>query len=944
MPGTPLDVILEPRLGPRKSARRQRVTIGSVVPVFFDIRDDQTGALVPGATGVSALYWLPDPAEGESAFQPLDATEITAGTWQVLVPTSRPGSYVAWLSIQGPIAQTAELTFDVTSVGGLSLTSTGTVPWGEVQASGAAAGASAGLAAGRSAGAAAGSTAGVAAAKPFADSAAASEGIALDAADMSREERIAAQAAKDAAVGARDTSVTAAADASAKAQTAAERASAADAAANTASTAASAAVAGANIYPDTATGLAAVAEGATFNVAGAGATYATTYRKVAGAAVPVQSYPSKAALDAVPVLSEPGFTERALAVVDTLGNIAMGLSGDAKTLELVFALLRGMTDGTVRLERRDGTQGIEVRADGVALPGLMSSTSTQGNGGVAFADADGFVIGEGRPDGDWLLSGWRLVRSGSKARLFGPDGTEVIASLVGGGATLAGMDVLQTAHPDFSFAVADAAGYIGFGIAPNATAKGTGLGGTTATVTPAEVAALDSEAAAYSSRVRRRYVGDLHQPVEGIVLWIVYGQSLSAGLEGWPALSKLARFDNLMMGQSVHSLTDGTTWTPIGGSAAFQSLISTVRNSGVGVMADAEVAQLAFGAGNAGETSLEGFLAQFRQAWLRARGKIGGDPANRFVAVSCGVGSKTVAELSQGADPEVFNRIRQAITLAKAQADAAGLSFSVGGILYNQGENDYSATTYDAYASGLAQLFSDVRACVGGQTGQAGILPIYMVQTGGQYARDPLELQVARAQIQVAATVPGVFLCGGNAPQPDKGGHLTSNGYRWLGNQAGKVAARTLIEGQGWEATRMIRAVVRDRTLVGLFHAPVGPLRFADPISGQAVQALPSNGGLYVADGAGEVPVVSCRLAGKQIVEWTLGRATSGTVRVWLGRQAGSQGLTWIADSDDTHLVDRYEYNAGSGQTADENIPDLVGLTYSAANFALADVQTAIAI
>jgi hypothetical protein len=211
MPGAP-DVILEPRLGPRKSARRQRVTIGSDVPVWFDIRDDQTGALVPGATGVAALYWLPGTVEDESAAQPLTAVETTPGTWQVVVPAGVPGTYTVWLSIAEPIAQTAEAIFDVSSIGQVTLTSTGTPDWGQVQAVAAAAAVSAALPEAQRAG----TKAGADAAKPFADDAAASEAIALDAADLARTDRIAAQGARGAAEAARDTAQQVATTTSAK--------------------------------------------------------------------------------------------------------------------------------------------------------------------------------------------------------------------------------------------------------------------------------------------------------------------------------------------------------------------------------------------------------------------------------------------------------------------------------------------------------------------------------------------------------------------------------------------------------------------------------------------------------------------------------------------------------------------------------------------------------
>jgi hypothetical protein len=171
MSGTAPDVILEPRLGARKSARRQRVTIGSDVVVWFDLRDEITNAPVAGATGVSALYWLPGTRDDESAAQPLEAVEAPPGTWKVVVPATEPGTYAVWLSIEGPLRQAAEIVFDVSSIGQVALTSTGAPDWGAVQSVAEAAAVSAALPEARRVGA----DAGAGAAQPFADAAAESK-------------------------------------------------------------------------------------------------------------------------------------------------------------------------------------------------------------------------------------------------------------------------------------------------------------------------------------------------------------------------------------------------------------------------------------------------------------------------------------------------------------------------------------------------------------------------------------------------------------------------------------------------------------------------------------------------------------------------------------------------------------------------------------------------
>lgn len=462
-------------------------------------------------------------------------------------------------------------------------------------------------------------------------------------------------------------------------------------------------------------------------------------------------------------------------------------------------------------------------------------------------------------------------------------------------------------------------------------------------MTEAELIAYQNEAASYSAAIRRRSIG-LHQPTAGLVLWLGYGQSLGAGWESWPRLSKKALLSSVdMMGQSVHPASEKRAkWLPFGGSAALAPLVATVLDDTLGLLTDDQVTALKFGALNRGETLLEGFAQQFGAAWYASRGKAGGDSANRFVFAQCGVGGRTIAQLSIGASPDLFQRIRDAIRLAQRQATALGLTFSVGGLIYNQGENGYSSLSVAEYGAALVKLVNDVRVYVTGTTGQSGVLPVFLFQTGGQYAVDSVELATARAQINVASEVEGVFIVSNNQHVVDKDDHLTSNGSRWLGCLAGKVAERAIIHGEGWECTRAIRWVGRGSTIVGLFHTPVAPLQFATPYVGRSSSPIESapHRGIYAADDGGALPVANVALRGQLVVVSTA-RQLVGSPQVWLGRSAGFNGAICIADSDHTPLAYAYEYTEGSGQTPDENIAALVGRLYPSSNFALADVQTA---
>lgn len=373
-----VDVVLRQRLGANYTARRLRVQIADQTRVWVDVRDRLTDAPVTGATGLAGLYWLSTLGTAEtSPAQPFTLTEIEPGILAGDIPTDVPGSYRVQVSVQGPTEATAELTFDALS--GTGAVPGTTTPWNDVLSAGAAAGAAGGANAAvpvaSAVGAEAGAQAGADAAEPFAEAAAASEQVALDAADMALSERQLAQQARTDAGGFASLADQRAGDAEAAAaategdRTAAEQSAlVASAAANTASTAATAALAGGNLYPDDASGLAATAEGGYFNVAGSGSVYVTTKRKVGGVAQFVQSYPSKAALDAVPVTLATQIDDYLVAFL--AGGAAFGgVRDQGRAFEIAAQVLRLLADDRVRWERLTGGATLTLGADGVEVGG-----------------------------------------------------------------------------------------------------------------------------------------------------------------------------------------------------------------------------------------------------------------------------------------------------------------------------------------------------------------------------------------------------------------------------------------------------------------------------------------------------------------------------------------------------------------------------------------------
>ncbi|WP_228262574.1 hypothetical protein [Klebsiella pneumoniae] len=227
---------------------------------------------------------------------------------------------------------------------------------------------------------------------------------------------------------------------------------------------------------------------------------------------------------------------------------------------------------------------------------------------------------------------------------------------------------------------------------------------------------LNAENLNYYSKVRSRYNADIERLVFTLSMIIWYGQSLSTNQEGYPALSKTpySNLGNLMLGNSPRPNTrTGAGFTPVG--SAILNPLKAVVQSGDGsyVMSDADVAALPAGSGNEGEGAVAA-VNMLRTLFLRQVALLT-DPSRLLVLASCGVNGRTVEALSRGADPELYNRIREAVSKIKAIADGESKTFGIGAFCFLQGEWNYNPGyggdyTREGYKAKVRQLYSDVIA------------------------------------------------------------------------------------------------------------------------------------------------------------------------------------------------------------------------------------------
>lgn len=438
------------------------------------------------------------------------------------------------------------------------------------------------------------------------------------------------------------------------------------------------------------------------------------------------------------------------------------------------------------------------------------------------------------------------------------------------------------------------------------------------------------------------------RPEFGLNHVLTYGQSLATGWEGWPALSSTQPYDSLMLGASVRPAEEQAPhWRPVppaegapGGSLLRPLVASVQAVPGGALLAPGQVARLPRGDVAMGETVLEGAVNFWRARMPRR-------PDRVLLASACGVGGRSLEQLSRGARPELFNRLRECVAAGRRAAAETGRSYGVVAVLFLQGENNalgINGATADAaeYAALLRRFHADLREdVIQGVAGQAVAPALFTYQTGGAYASDTLS--VATAQLDYALATQGVFMVAPVYPLTDKGPHLDANGYRWLGAQFGKVMHRVLTLGEDWQPLHMRRATLSERSLLVEFHVPVPPLRFDRVLAGRRWAEYPDRG-FTVVDDAGKVPIEAVALAGPDRVALTLARRPGPGATLRYGDRTGHLGRGSLHDSDPGEADDRYVYDPATGHDPAADIPELVGRRYSLVNWCVAGRVTVVGV
>lgn len=493
---------------------------------------------------------------------------------------------------------------------------------------------------------------------------------------------------------------------------------------------------------------------------------------------------------------------------------------------------------------------------------------------------------------------------------------------------------------DAALMVVDEYGFVGLrlpntGLVPEVKSPVVGF-------TDDDILQANQVALASSANVVREYNTEVARPIWDYNHFLVDSQSLGTAYEGWPALSKTPKLGNLMLGNSVRPASRvAGAFTPLG-VTTLTPLKAVVQDASTGatILTDAEVAALAPGASNEGEDSVVG-MTNFAKKLHNQRLQVANDESRVFVASSCGVNGQTIEQLTKGDPSNRWLRLTQAVEKVKAIAVAEGKTYGIAGLAFLQGEFNYTTAyggdaTKAGYKAKLAKFYADIESDVVATIAAQTQPPLFMTyQTGASYTSDANDLAIGMAQWELSQERRNWVLATPVYPYPDKGGHLTSNSYRWIGKQFAKVWHRVVELGQNWKPLSPLSAVTRAREALITFHVPHPPLAFDTPYVWRAATNYASKG-FTALDASGSLAISTVEIVAECVVRLTFSRDPVGPVFIRYADKATHSGNGCLRDSDPTVSDDLYEYTAGSGQYADENIAALVGKPYPLHNWCIA--------
>lgn len=415
-----------------------------------------------------------------------------------------------------------------------------------------------------------------------------------------------------------------------------------------------------------------------------------------------------------------------------------------------------------------------------------------------------------------------------------------------------------------------------------------------------------------------------------------YGQSLSISAQGVPVLTTEPMFSsNLMLGDCVRrSNMRGTNFIPTGDGLLKPMVASAQSNHNEGeVISNSEANNLPLGSTAVGEDLVVSAANTFKHMLNIRRGLKDVDSVN-LIATSAGDSGKSIEALSKGAVPNLYGSLTDSVVKARAQS---GENHPVAALLWTQGESNYGVgATKGDYKQKLKKLYKDFTddMCT-----EQDLKPaLIMYQTGGTYTRDSTDLAIGMAQLELGLSEDNMYLATPSYQYPNHpGGHLASNGYRWMGCQYGKVMDIVINKREQWKPTHMVKAKANGNSLYVTIYAPVPPLQIKPCFNGFDLTQY-DNCGFTVKNAGQTNNVTRCEVVGPTTLKLTCESPVKAGDELWYAEKTLNNGIGNICDSDTTVAVHNYEYMELPSMSPKENLPEFVDKPYPLENWLCAAI------
>jgi hypothetical protein len=356
------------------------------------------------------------------------------------------------------------------------------------------------------------------------------------------------------------------------------------------------------------------------------------------------------------------------------------------------------------------------------------------------------------------------------------------------------------------------------------------------------------------------------------------GQSLSVGANGAPIIDGTQPFHNLKLldeGPPPRYPLDG------GGKLSLVPLTEPIR-PGLTEYTDGQYPSNIFG-----ETPHSAMANQ-----LTALAKSQGAPDYVTLHSVVGWTGRCLYDINREGEPNGSvgraypGSLSEARTF-KRMADARGKSFGYAAVVLTHGECDFYNPTYE---EGLFQLWQDYNQDLKSITGQAENFPLVLSQQSTIAPIQPQEAGAAEMgssleQWRAGVDHPGQVVCAGPKYQYEYGSdnlHLTTPGYRRLGEKYAEVVDAIVDRGEAWAPLQPESVSRSGHTISVHFHVPNGPMVWEQTLAPphQKVNTEWAKGrGFEVVGASGPVTIIDASIRGNSVV-LTLSKAAAAGMRV----------------------------------------------------------------